>query len=153
MSSTTSRWRARATGAVAGLGVAALVVGSSAFASGDRAPTAPAAAKARHACDAPSMKRAARAEAPSAGSGSGPFLAAVAELARAGTITDAQAQVLDADIRAGSIDPQQLVASGTLSAAQMQTVGDRLAAVKRSLAPAGQGGAGPGAGQAKAPQG
>jgi hypothetical protein len=150
MSSTTNRWRAPVMGAVAGLAVAAAVVGPSALASGRSAPAAP---KARYASDAPSMKRVAKAEAPSAGPGPGPFLAAVAQLARAGAITDAQANVLDADIRVGSIDPQQLVASGTLSSAQMQTVSDRLAAVKLSLRPANQGTGGRGAGQGKAPQG
>jgi hypothetical protein len=77
----------------------------------------------------------------------------VAQLVQAGTITNAQAQVLDADIRAGSIDPEQLVAGGTLTSVQMNAVGDRLAAVKRSLAMANQGSGSPGAGQAKAPQG
>jgi hypothetical protein len=58
----------------------------------------------------------------------------VTQLVQAGTINDSQARILDADIRAGSIDPIQLVANGTLSSAQMQTVTDRLGAVKRSLA-------------------
>jgi hypothetical protein len=77
----------------------------------------------------------------------------VAQLAQAGTITDAQAHVLDADIEAGSIDPQQLVSSGTLSSAQMQAVGDRLASIKRSLSPAKLDSGAPGSGQTKAPQG
>jgi hypothetical protein len=62
----------------------------------------------------------------------------VARLVQAGTINRTQAQVLDADIRAGSIDPRQLLASGTLSSTQMHAVDDRLTAVKRSLASPGQ---------------
>ncbi|MBV9000465.1 MAG: hypothetical protein JO304_15495 [Solirubrobacterales bacterium] len=144
--SSTSRWRAPVTGAVAGLVVAAAVVGPSALASGKRA----------HATDASCTTAAAGAKAPGGdpGPGPSPFLDAVAQLKQAGTITDAQARVIDADIQAGSIDPQQLVASGTLTSAQMQAVNDRLVAVKRSLAAAmNQGSAAPGAGQGKAPQG
>jgi hypothetical protein len=57
---------------------------------------------------------------------------------QAGTIDQAQARVLDADIRIGRIDPVQLVANGTLSQSQADTVMARLGAVKRSLAPGGQ---------------
>jgi hypothetical protein len=60
----------------------------------------------------------------------------VAQLVQSGTINESQARVLDAGIRAGSIDPGVLVANGTLSSAQAQTVMERLGAVKRSLAPA-----------------
>jgi polyhydroxyalkanoate synthesis regulator phasin len=67
-----------------------------------------------------------------------PFLAAVTQMVQAGTINDAQARVLDADIHTGRIDPDQLVANGTLTTAQSQAVMDRLGAVKRSLAPAAQ---------------
>lgn len=153
MSSTANRWRAPVTGAVAGLVVAAAIVGPSALASGGAAPSAQAAGKAAHVSDVRSAKLAAKAAAPSAGPGPGPFLAAVAQLVQAGTITDAQAHVLDADIQAGSIDPQQLVANGTLSSAQMQAVNDRLAAVKQSLRPANQDSGGPGGQPGKAPQG
>jgi hypothetical protein len=59
-------------------------------------------------------------------------------MVHAGTIDEAQASVLDADIRKGRIDPDQLVANGTLSQAQADTVMERLGAVKRSLAPGGQ---------------
>jgi hypothetical protein len=57
---------------------------------------------------------------------------------QAGTIDQAQARVLDADIQKGRIDPDQLVANGTLSQAQADTVMERLGAVKRSLAPGAQ---------------
>lgn len=163
MSSTPSRWRAPVTGAVAGLVVAAAVLGPSALASGGHsasgqasggnAASAPGAARKAHASDASCTTSAASAKVPGADPGPGPgaFLAAVAQLVHDGTITDAQARILDADIRAGSIDPQQLVARGTLTSAQMRAVDDRLGAVKRSLAAANQGSRGPGDGQAKAP--
>jgi hypothetical protein len=138
------RWRAPVTGAVTGMVVAAAIVGSSALASGGGggATTPRTAAKvARASIDcgaAPASAGVKEPNGPSAGPGPGPFLAAVAQLVQAGTINDAQARVLDADIRAGSIDPDQLVANGTLSSAQVQTVMERLAAVKRSLAPDAQ---------------
>ena len=63
------------------------------------------------------------------------FLAAVSQLVHGGTITAAQGRILVADIRAGRVDPEQLVARGTLTRAQMGAVMERLGAVKRSLAP------------------
>ncbi|MBV9417512.1 MAG: hypothetical protein JO363_21180 [Solirubrobacterales bacterium] len=154
--SSTSRWRAPVTGAVAGLVVAAAVVGPSALASGSKSAAGQAGAKHAHATDASCTTSAAGAKAPAgnSGPGPGPFLDAVAQLKQAGTITDAEARIIDADIQAGSIDPQQLVASGTLTSAQMQAVADRLGAVKRGLAAAmNQGSPAPGAAQGKAPQG
>jgi hypothetical protein len=134
-----SRWRAPVAGAVTGIVVAAALVGTSALASGGGAPAPRTAAKIARAsieCGAPPAGAEAKGPGgPSAGPGPGPFLAAIAQLVQAGTINDAQARVLDADIRAGSIDPNQVVANGTLSSAQVQTVMERLAAVKRSLAP------------------
>jgi hypothetical protein len=143
---------------VAGLVVAGAVIGPSAFASGGDA-AAPCAGKTAHLSDAAARKLAAakaagpssKAAGPSAGPGPGMFLEAVAGLERAGTINAAQARILDADIRAGSIDPQQLVANGTFSAAQMRAVSDRLVAIKRSLATANGGAPAPGAGQRKGP--
>jgi hypothetical protein len=142
MSFPTKGWRAPVTGAVTGMVVAAAVVGSSALASGGGAPaprTAATIARASIDCGAPAAGAEAKGPGgPSAGPGPAPFLAAVAQLVQAGTINDAQARVLDADIRAGSIDSNELVANGTLSSAQMQAVMERLGAVKRSLAPPAQ---------------
>jgi hypothetical protein len=126
-------------GAVTGLAVAAAVVGQSALASGGNTHTPRGTAKAATAsgpaCAAPAGAPGAKVPGgASAGPGPGPFLAAVAQLVQAGTINQHQADVLDAGIRAGSIDPDQLVANGTLSSAQVQTVMERLGAVKRSLA-------------------
>lgn len=145
MSSPAKRWRAPVVGAAAGLLAAAAFVGQSALASGGGATPPRPAAKAATAsgtaapagtnCDAPAQGAGAKA-APGPGPDPAPFFAAVAQLVQAGTINQGQADILDAGIRAGSIDDSQLVANGTLSAAQMQAVDDRLKAVKESLAPA-----------------
>ena len=113
------RWRAPVVGAVTGLAVAAAIVGQSALASSG--------SSSRH----PAAKPAPRLAANGAGN---PFVAVVAQAVQAGTITEAQARVLDAHILAGRIDPDALVAAGVLSAAQMQAVNDGLVAVKKGLA-------------------
>jgi hypothetical protein len=58
----------------------------------------------------------------------------VTQLVQAGTITQAQAQAVDAQIQAGRIDTESLMSSAGLSAAQMQAVNDKLIAIKKSLA-------------------
>lgn len=141
MSSPRRRWRAPVVGSVAGLMVAAAIVGPSALASGGGAPQPNTAAKTAPAdgsdCGAASAGTAVKKPGgTSDGPGPGPFLAAIAQLQQAGTINSAQARILDNDIRAGSIDASKLVADGTLSSSQMQAVMERLGAVKRSLAPA-----------------
>ena len=139
MSFSAGRWRAPVAGAVTGMVVAAAVVGSSALASGGGTP-APHMPRASINCASPPagamVKAPAGVQRPSDGPGDAPFLAAVAQMVRAGTIDQAQARALDADIHKGRIDTDQLVANGTLSQAQANTVMDRLGAVKRSLAPA-----------------
>ena len=138
------RWRAPITGAITGAVVAAAVVGSSALASGGgggaAAPAPQTAAKIAAAsinCGAPAGSTGVKAPNRTPDN-NGPFLAAVAQLVNAGTINQAQARVLDADIRKGRIDTEVLVANGTLSEAQAGLVMERLGAVKRSLAPASQ---------------
>jgi len=64
-----------------------------------------------------------------------PFAAAVQALVDDGTIDRQQAAALDQRLAAGFIDPDEVVASGVLTAAQMEVVQARLNAVKRSLAP------------------
>ena len=137
MSFSAGRWRAPVTGAVMGMVVAAAVVGSSALASGGGTP-APRITRASINCASPAAvdKAPAGVQRPSDGPGDAPFLAAVAQMVQTGTIDEAQAHALDADIRTGRIDTDQLVANGTLSQAQANTVMNRLGAVKRSLAPA-----------------
>jgi len=156
MSLSASRWRAPVTGAVTGLVVAAAVVGSSAFASGGgaaapqgggatapqgggaTAPQAGAGAGAPIQCSDQEAGGAIKSPSPSPAESDAPFLAAVAQMVQAGTINQAQASVLDTDIRRGQIDPDQLVSNGTLSQSQADTVMERLGAVKRSLAPGAQ---------------
>ena len=138
MSFSAGRWRAPVMGAVTGMVVAAAVVGSSALASGGGTP-APRITRASINCASPAgavVKAPAGDQRPSDGPGDAPFLAAVAQMVQTGTIDEAQAHALDADIRTGRIDTDQLVANGTLSQAQANTVMNRLGAVKRSLAPA-----------------
>lgn len=117
-----SRWRAPVTGAVAGLAVAAAIVGPSALASngGSAGPCRQARASVAHSA--------------AAGSVPSQFFAAVAQLVQQGTITQAQARTLDADIQSGSIDSQQLVDQHVLTASQMEAVNQRLMRVKESLA-------------------
>jgi hypothetical protein len=121
-----SEAQAPVVGAVTGLAVAAAIVGQSALASNG--------GSSRH----PAAKPAAKAAAQGA---TNPFVAVVAQAVQAGTIDAAQARVLDAHILAGSMDPDAVVAAGVLSAAQMQTVNDRLIAVKKGLASQAHGGA------------
>jgi hypothetical protein len=58
----------------------------------------------------------------------------LSDLVAAGTITQQQANAVQAQADAGSIDPKQLVQSGVLSNAQMQTIGNRIDQLKRSYA-------------------
>jgi hypothetical protein len=57
---------------------------------------------------------------------------ALARLVAAGTIDQQQADAVQAQANAGSIDPKQLVRSGTLTDAQMRTVGNVIAQIKLS---------------------
>jgi hypothetical protein len=125
-------------GAVTGLLVAAAFVGTSALASSGGTTTPPTTTKPAPStnCAAPPAGAPAKGPGgPAAGPGPAPFIAAVAQLVQSGTINESQGRILDADIRAGSIDSGALVANGTLSSAQMQAVMERLGAVKRILAP------------------
>jgi hypothetical protein len=127
------RWRAPVTGAAAGLVVAAAIVVPSAIASSGGNARPCVAGKA-----APAVL--ARDSATGKVSGEPPngvsprFLDAIAQLQQAGTISAAQARALDADIQSGSIDPEKLIADGVVTAAQMQTINERLIAIKMSLA-------------------
>jgi hypothetical protein len=138
MSFPPNRWRAPVTGAVTGLVVAAAVVGSSAFASGGGAPAPQTGAGASIQCGNQAASGGVKSPSQGPPESDAPFLAAVTQMVQAGTINQAQASVLDADIRKGRIDPDQLVANGTLSQAQADAVMTRLGAVKRSLAPGAQ---------------
>jgi hypothetical protein len=120
------RWRAPVIGAMAGLAVAAAIVGPAALAdsgsgAGGAANTGATAHAVKHGTPPPN-------------SAPHQFTDAVAQLVQAGTITAAQGRAVDAQIETGSMDPDQMVARGVLSASQMAAVNDRLVAVKKSLA-------------------
>jgi hypothetical protein len=125
-------------GAVAGLAVAASIVGPSAFADNGGGAGAAARARAAKAAGAPPATGAPygvkQRGTPAPGGVPHQFTDAIAQLVQAGTITAAQGQALDAQIESGSMDPQQMVSRGVLSASQMAAVNDRLIAIKKSLA-------------------
>jgi hypothetical protein len=58
---------------------------------------------------------------------------AVEALVRNSTIDQHQAEVIDRQIDAGSVDPAELVARGVVSESQMRAVEDALAEIKRSF--------------------
>ena len=60
--------------------------------------------------------------------------AAVQSLVNDGTISQHQADAIDSQIDAGTVDDQQLVASGVVTASQMSAVDTALIQVKRSFA-------------------
>ncbi len=130
------RWRAPLVGAATGLVVAAAIIVPSAIAAG-----AHSAGRSAGQCLASKSARAIASANATGGKVGAPagrvpdqFAAAIAQLRDNGTITAAQALTLDAAIESGSINPQQLVADGVVSAAQMKTVNDRLVAIKMGLA-------------------
>jgi hypothetical protein len=57
---------------------------------------------------------------------------ALAHLVATGTITQAQADAVQQQANGGSINPKQLVQSGTLGDAQMRTVADAIDQVKQA---------------------
>lgn len=128
------RWRAPVTGAIAGLVVAAGVVGQAALADNGGNAGTPAQAKAAKARAAGAPDVAKPVGQPAPGGVPHQFQDAVAQLVQAGTISAAQGRAVDAQIETGRMDPQQMVSRGVLTASQMAAVNDRLIAVKKSLA-------------------
>ena len=59
---------------------------------------------------------------------------ALQRLVAAGTINQAQADAVQREVDAGSVDPKTLVDSGAVSDAQMHAIADVLDRVKRSFA-------------------
>jgi len=135
------RWRAPVIGAVAGLAVAGAIVGPAALADngGGGAAARAKAAGAPPATGAPYGVK--QRGTPAPGGVPHQFTDAIAQLVQAGTITAAQGRALDAQIESGSMDPQQMVARGVVSASQMAAVNDRLISIKKSLASQAQSGA------------
>jgi hypothetical protein len=59
-------------------------------------------------------------------------VAAIERLVAEGTLTSSQGEAIAAQIRAGSIDPKQLVQSGVVSDAQMRAAAAAIEQVKRA---------------------
>jgi hypothetical protein len=114
------RWRAPVVGAVAGLIVAAAIIGPAALADSGGSGGTPA--------------KAGQTAAPPPNGVPRQFLDAVAQLVQSGTIDAAQGRAIDAQIETGSMDPGRMVARGVVTASQMAAVNDHLVAVKKGLA-------------------
>ena|SRR5579872_723566 len=79
-----------------------------------------------------SSKSPAPAAAPPSGSVRAGALAAIEGLVSDGTLTRAQGDAIEAQIRAGSIDPKQLVDAGVLTDAKMRIAATAIDQVKRN---------------------
>ena len=128
--------RYTATGALAALAVVGAIAGTAALAAKPSAHTP------RHAvvanCDAtktaaPGVKD--KTGAPEPKANPQPFLDDIQRLVDNGTITAAEAQVVDREIRAGQIDTDSLTSAG-FTPAQLQAVQQVLTSTKRGLASA-----------------
>lgn len=130
------RLRYTATGALAALVVVGAIAGTAALAA------KPAAHTPRHAlvanCNAtksaaPGVKD--KSGAPEPPANPQPFLADIQRLVDNGTITAAEAQVVDREIQAGRVDTDSLTAAG-FTPAQLDAVQHALSSTKRGLASA-----------------
>lgn len=126
-----------AAGVIGAAGAAAAIAGPPAFASGSGAPTktGPPAAGAgvrgsRELSKAPRPGT----TAPTSGSLSPVFAAAIARLEHAGTIDSAQERAIDAALASNNYDMQGLVNNGTITYAQAQSVSQALRNIKESAA-------------------
>jgi hypothetical protein len=133
-----ARLRHTATGAVAALAAVGVIAGTAALAAQPPAKTH------RHAAvtqgsttKTPAPPIPGQAQRPQAGSDQ-PFLTTVQRLVNDGTITATQAQAVDRQIRAGSLEPQTLASIG-FTPTQLQAVEQTLANTKRALATAATG--------------
>jgi hypothetical protein len=131
-----ARIRYTATGAVAALAVAGAIAGTAALAArphtkarghaavvnGGRTKTAPSGVAVKSQAPAPPVDHQ-------------PFLDAIQQLVDNGTITMAEAQVVDREIVAGRVDTDTLASSG-FTAAQLQAVQQALGNAKQALAAA-----------------
>ena len=74
-------------------------------------------------------------QAPAPGAGGGPVVAAadaaLEQMAANGTLSRTQADAIEAQVNAGSIDPKQLVNDGVVTDAQMRTVANAIEQIKR----------------------
>jgi hypothetical protein len=112
-----------------------VIAGTAALAAQPRAKThGPAAVANGSTTKAPTAPIPGKAETPQPGSGR-PFVTAVQRLVTDGTISTAEGQALDRQIRAGMLETQTLASSG-FTPTQLQAVEQALANTKRALATA-----------------
>jgi hypothetical protein len=139
-SNRSARLRYTATGALAALVLVGAIAGTAALAA------KPSAHSARHAvaanCNAtktpaPAVKD--KTGAPEPKADPQPFLNDIQRLVDNGTITAAEAQVVDHEIEAGRVDTDSLTAAG-FTPAQLQAVQQALSSTKRGIAAAAHGG-------------
>jgi hypothetical protein len=141
--SRSARLRFMATGAVAALAAAGAIAGTAALAAGPGAKThAHAVAANCSTTKAPASGLPDKTQAPEPPANPQAFLNDVQQLVAAGTITTAEAQTVDREIQAGRVDTDSLTAAGFTSA-QLDAVQQALSNTKRSLASASAGAAAP----------
>ena len=132
--SRSARLRYTATGALAALALVGAVAGTEALAARPPAKAHGHAAMAQHALTktpSPASPGPGKTGAPPPAVNQQPFLSAIQQLVDSGTITQAQAQVVDQQIQAGRIDTDTLTG---FTQAQVDAVGQALAHVKQTLA-------------------
>jgi hypothetical protein len=128
------RLRYTATGALAALAAAGAIAGTVALAAGPPAQTHRHAAVASGSTAKTPGSPLAKTQVPPPPVNHQPFLDAIQSLVDNGTITAAEAQVVDGEIVAGRVDTDTLAASG-FTAAQLDAVQQALGNAKRALAP------------------
>ena len=130
------RLRYTATGALAALVVAGAIAGGVALAA--KPPAKPNARAAVASCDAtktPASPAPDKTGAPPPPADPQLFLNAIQRLVDSGTITAAEAQVVDREIQAGRVDTDTLTSSG-FTQGQLESVQQALGSTKRALASA-----------------
>jgi uncharacterized membrane protein YebE (DUF533 family) len=128
------RLRYTATGALAALAAAGAIAGAVALAANSHADKPGHAAVAhRRATKTPTSPVPDKTHTPPPAVNHQPFFSAVQRLVDDGTISDAQRQAVDREIRAGGVDTDTL-ASGGFTPTQLRAVAHALSNAKRALA-------------------
>ena len=135
-----TRLRYSAAGAVAALAAVGVIAGAGALAA--KPPATGHGGKEAHASLTKSVSPAVPAKSPAQApvANHQPFFDAIQQLVAGGTLTAAQAQAVDGEIQAGRVDTDTLTG---LTPAQLDAVEQALGGAKRALAPATSGGGAP----------
>ncbi len=128
-----ARLRNFAAGALAALAVVGAIAGTAALARQSHAKTHHAAIASGRVTKKLTSPVPDKAHAPQPTVNQQPFFSAIEQLVDNGTITAAEGQAVDREIRAGRIDTDTLASSG-LSRTQLQAVNQALGNIKRALA-------------------